>query len=387
YDYGTMSGSVTSMGHGYWSLMSYGSWGKKTAAEAMGTTPSYPDAYNLFKYGFVTPGTLDNSENAVLNAPLDIYLLRSATNVNQYFLIQPRKYGTTDNYDRGAFYRIDNSANSSRGGLLIFHVDESVPLVRINDKPGHYRVAIEEAHGGEQKLQQTLNKDYGDLNDLWGPNKKEFSPTSDPSTGLYSAFTYNMLAPSQDTPSGLQLSGITWNSSSGNSAFTMNTTLATISGKIASYNPGVLTTIQLKKNETVAYSTFIQATSGYGQIEQSFSIAGVVPDTYDLTIIKAAHTKFTIKNLIVTSQNLNLTSDKRPEIQLMNLRCGDINGDGIINNDDLIILWNTANYNKISALATNKACDLNGDGVVNNLDLTILWQTYNYNRGEIIIDY
>ena len=43
---------------------------------------------------------------------------------------------------------------------------------------------------------------------------------------------------------------------------------------------------------------------------------------------------------------VDLTQDSRPEVRLMTLPCGDINGDGMINNADVAILWLQANFNK-----------------------------------------
>ncbi|MCL1975622.1 MAG: dockerin type I domain-containing protein [Firmicutes bacterium] len=161
-----------------------------------------------------------------------------------------------------------------------------------------------------------------------------------------------------------------------------------VSGLIKSYYPTKPATLQLIKNGETAYTTYTSITeNSYGQTEQPFVFTNVASGTYDLVITKEAHTKYTVKNIVVeTSADLDLTQDPRPEVQLMTLRCGDINGDGMINNSDLMILWNMANYNKSADEALNGMCDLNGDGMINNLDLTILWLPYNYNRGEIIVN-
>jgi len=70
----------------------------------------------------------------------------------------------------------------------------------------------------------------------------------------------------------------------------------------------------------------------------------------------------------------------------MTLSCGDISGDGLINDADLTILWRAGNYNRKAGESENDRCDLNGDGLINDADLTILWLTYNYNRGPVIIN-
>jgi hypothetical protein len=160
-----------------------------------------------------------------------------------------------------------------------------------------------------------------------------------------------------------------------------------VSGKIKSYNPNKPITVRLMNAENeIAYTETFEGSGGYGLEEQEFSIPDVAPGTYDLVIIKDAHTKLTVKNVTVSNEDVDLTKDIRPEIQLMSLRCGDINGDGLINDADLTILWRAGNYNRKADEAENSWCDLNGDGLINDADLTILWLAYNYNRGAINIE-
>jgi uncharacterized repeat protein (TIGR02543 family) len=157
-----------------------------------------------------------------------------------------------------------------------------------------------------------------------------------------------------------------------------------VSGKIRSYNPTNPTNLCLQ-GEDIAYTITIQEEPGSGQWEQGFTFSSVEPGTYTLLITKAAHTGFTVRNIVVKNADIDLTQNSRPELRLMTLRCGDINGDGNINNSDLTILWRQGNYNRSAKAADEPLCDLNGDGLINNIDLTILWLAYNYNRGEVII--
>jgi|GEM_PF-4639826 len=235
YDYGTLTGSSTAAGHGYWSLQTQGSWARKTG-ESSGATPGFQDAYNLVRSGIVLPGVAYNGESVEMNNHLDIYLAQTpittpflaapATHpygtryAGQYFLMQQRKYGDVDNYDQGAFASISSTSNVSHGGLMIFHNDMAVTLSRINDKPGHYRSAIEEAHGGVQNMQQTTSaagKNNGGLTDLWGVSRFEFSHFSDPISGTYlyddGRYWVSTLNPKphQNTPSGVTLTNIVWN--------------------------------------------------------------------------------------------------------------------------------------------------------------------------------
>jgi hypothetical protein len=158
-----------------------------------------------------------------------------------------------------------------------------------------------------------------------------------------------------------------------------------VSGLVKSYNPKNGMTLQLQ-GEYITYTGTIDEKPGSGQAEQPFSFEGVEPGAYSLLITKAGHASFTVRNIVVADEDVDLTQDARPEVRLMALRCGDINGDGNINNSDLTMLWSQANYNRSAKDALNPECDLNGDGLINNIDLTILWLAYNYNRGAIVIE-
>ncbi|MCL1816742.1 MAG: S8 family serine peptidase [Clostridiales bacterium] len=160
----------------------------------------------------------------------------------------------------------------------------------------------------------------------------------------------------------------------------------TVTGNIKSYNPLNPTTIRLMKGDELVDTVIISDESGYGQVESDFSFKNVAPGRYRMEITKDAHAKFTVLNLVVGEEDLDLTLDNRPEVQLIALRCGDINNDGLINDADLTLLWREGNYNKKTVEADNPQCDLNGDGLINDADLTILWLAYNYNRGTIVIE-
>jgi hypothetical protein len=160
-----------------------------------------------------------------------------------------------------------------------------------------------------------------------------------------------------------------------------------VSGIVKSYDPSKQTIIQLMKDEEPVYTTIIRSEDGHGLKEQTFTFEGVAPGTYDLLITKDTHARFIVKDVLVEEEDLALALDGRPEVKSMALRCGDISGDGLINDADLTILWRAGNYNKKAGEADNPLCDLNGDGLINDADLTILWLAYNYNRGAVVVEY
>ena len=158
-----------------------------------------------------------------------------------------------------------------------------------------------------------------------------------------------------------------------------------LTGKIRTYNPGYSATVKLIQGDKEIDRIDIPVELGSGQRNQNFEFKEVASGTYSLVITKDGHTKFTVQSIIIEDKNVDLTEDSRPEVRLMTLQCGDINGDGVIDDRDLTILWLSTNYFKNTLQATNPLCDLNGDGVVDDRDLTILWMAYNYYRGEFVI--
>ena len=154
-----------------------------------------------------------------------------------------------------------------------------------------------------------------------------------------------------------------------------------VSGKVTSYNPNNPTTIQLMQGGTEKYSTTIKAATGSGQKEQSFSISTVAPGTYDLVVTKPGHLTYTVKNVVVENDPLDLTKHSNAAIRNITLLCGDINGDGSINEDDVSIIRYANNINKSTAVADNKLADINGDGSVNEDDVSIVRYSSHINKG------
>ena len=153
----------------------------------------------------------------------------------------------------------------------------------------------------------------------------------------------------------------------------------TVSGTVTSYNPGNATTVQLMQGGTQKYKATIAATTGSGQVTQTFSIPTVAAGTYDLVVSKPGHLTYTVTNVVVGSTDLDLTVLTGKAYSTITLLAGDVNGDGTINSDDLNVIWNPANYFKyITAAGVDACADINGDGTINSDDLNIVWLPAHY---------
>lgn len=145
YDYGTTGDNYKSRGLGGFSLMSNGNWGAKQG-EISATTPVYPDAYCMAYLGFAEVETVTADKYAQYELSCELgkqNLLKIVSDIDsdQYFLVSNR---AIRGYDEG-LYRYGVKI----GGILIYHVDESVIRAggRINDNHLHKAVDIEEADG------------------------------------------------------------------------------------------------------------------------------------------------------------------------------------------------------------------------------------------------
>ena len=158
-------------------------------------------------------------------------------------------------------------------------------------------------------------------------------------------------------------------------------------GKVQSYNPKNATTIQLMQGGKEQYKTTIAKTTGSGQVTQDFSFNAVAPGTYDLVVTKDAHLTYTVKGVVVGDSPLDLTTMTGKSYQTITLLCGDINGDGSINEDDVSIIRYANNINKSTADADNKLADINGDGSVNEDDVSIVRYSSHINKGVTAYTY
>ncbi|RPH36097.1 M6 family metalloprotease domain-containing protein, partial [bacterium] len=147
----------SSEGLGRWSLMAGGSWNGPAPG---GASPALPDAWCHAQMGFLSPAVITASVNgqscqAVESTPQAFALWTNGSIGSEYFLVENRQRTGYDSYLPG-------------GGLLVYHVDESIAAQNDNEwYPGqtagsHYFVALEQADGDYELEANTSSGDAGD---------------------------------------------------------------------------------------------------------------------------------------------------------------------------------------------------------------------------------
>ena len=156
-----------------------------------------------------------------------------------------------------------------------------------------------------------------------------------------------------------------------------------VKGKVASYNGShdfTVTLYQAGSETMVGTPLTVSGNGTVGSTKQEFTIPNVAPGTYDLVVTKEAHLTYTVKNVVVETTDLDLTALTGKAYSTITLPCGDINGDGSINEDDVSIIRYANNINKSTAVADNKLADINGDGSVNEDDVSIVRYSSHINK-------
>ena len=161
-----------------------------------------------------------------------------------------------------------------------------------------------------------------------------------------------------------------------------------VSGTVKSYNPNNATTIQLMQGGKEQYKTTIAKTTGSGQKEQNFSFDTVAAGTYDLVVTKPGHLTYTVKNVVVGSTDLDLTTLTDKPYSTITMLCGDIAKNGYIDFADYQELLSPANYGKKTTdTGVNALADLNGNGYIDFADYQILLSSQHYGKSAVTVDF
>lgn len=163
----------SSYGVGDHCLMGSGSWGKNGADLNLGQTPTHLCAWAKTKLGLITPAVVNASTqgnfdiNCADSSNYNVLKYQPESSPSEYFLIENRRFPALGSaFDSGA-YEGNNGDDGSRGGVLIWHIDESVIDAnqlqnQVNtDNKSHKGVDLEQAQGSdEDSAGSEYNSDY-----------------------------------------------------------------------------------------------------------------------------------------------------------------------------------------------------------------------------------
>lgn len=156
----------------------------------------------------------------------------------------------------------------------------------------------------------------------------------------------------------------------------------TIQLKVTSYDTSYSTVVCLKQNGTTK-KTVPKLGTQSGQLTSNvFQITKVTPGVYDLVVSKSGCLDYTIKNVVVTSEGVDLTSHSDPAVKNITLLAGDVDGDGNINESDVSVIRYASNINKTASSAANPLADVDGDGNVNESDVSIVRYAVHINKSK-----
>ncbi len=186
YDY-----DYDSEGVGNWSLMASGSWNMN------GFSPAHPDAYCRIDAGFLDPIVVTSNQDDVVipnvnNNQVIYKLWKDGIPGTEYFLVENRTYSGFDSY-------------LPWSGLLIYHVDETMPHNNWQWYPGHtsyghYKVALEQSDGLWQMEQNINTGNYGDPYPGAMPPHYAFNDTTLPDSKDYNFTTTNVAVENVSIP-------------------------------------------------------------------------------------------------------------------------------------------------------------------------------------------
>lgn len=143
-----------------------------------------------------------------------------------------------------------------------------------------------------------------------------------------------------------------------------------VTGEISSYKPGVETVISLSQDGETLYTVTIAGESGKGKTTRAFTLENVIPGTYDLTVTKAGCLTYTLADLPVGEDAVDLTT----LWGTITLLSGDLDGDGRINLSDLATF--RENFGKSGSAILQSAADFDGDERVNLTDLAVFRENF-----------
>ncbi len=152
--------------------------------------------------------------------------------------------------------------------------------------------------------------------------------------------------------------------------------------KVTSYGTAASTVVGLYQNGALKKSTMKPGTQTGQLTSNVITVTNVTPGVYDLVVSKSGCLDYTIKNVVVTSDGVDLTSHSDPAVKNITLLAGDVDGDGNINESDVSVIRYASNINKTASSAANPLADVDGDGNVNESDVSIVRYAAHINKSK-----
>jgi len=152
--------------------------------------------------------------------------------------------------------------------------------------------------------------------------------------------------------------------------------------RFTAYDTDTPALLKLYQGGVVKYSKACSATGSGGLAANVVQFTDVAAGTYDLVISKSGCLNYTVQNVVVPAEGLDLTSHSNPAVSDIQLLCGDVNGDGKINESDVSVIRYSSNINKQIAEVANQLTDVNGDGKVNESDVSVVRYSTHINKSD-----
>lgn len=118
-----------------------------------------------------------------------------------------------------------------------------------------------------------------------------------------------------------------------------------------------------------------------------YSFSGVFTGIYDLVIERENHLPYTIAGVPVETADVDLTKHSVNAIANAVLVAGDVNSDGCIDLQDVVLLTSSNTYSRSYDEAVNKSADVNGDRHFDLQDLAIITSEKNYGKEAITVSF
>ena len=152
--------------------------------------------------------------------------------------------------------------------------------------------------------------------------------------------------------------------------------------KVTIYDTSASIVVGLYQNSSLKKSTMKLGTQTGQLTSKVFQVTNVTPGVYDLVVSKSGCLDYTIKNVVVTADGVDLTSHSDPAVKNITLLAGDVDGDGNINESDVSVIRYASNINKTASSAANPLADVDGDGNVNESDVSIVRYAAHINKSK-----